>query len=120
MKERKGSLTPLVVYLSKGDEELFKKFEEIRWKERISLSELTRKAMEEYVKKHGEGNPSFQLDQFAEQGMKATPAFMSNYAKWKNHFINESTEKDIEEYKRQIIIVDKAYSDAVSIRIKTK
>lgn len=119
MKKNKGQHIETVSFKEEHNE-LFEKFVDIQWKERLSFSEMVRKAMEEYVKKHGEGNPAFRLDQFSEQGMKATPAFMSGYNKWKNHFLNDSTEKDIEEYKQQILIVDRAHSDAVSIRRKTK
>ena len=34
----------------------------IRWREHKSMSEIVRKAINEYIEKHSEGNDSFRLD----------------------------------------------------------
>ena len=51
-----------VVYVSDDDQELFKKFEEIRWREHKSLSKLMMEAVKEYLEHHGAGNFQYTLD----------------------------------------------------------
>ena len=87
----------LSVVLEKAE---FDAFEEIRWRERMSRSEIGRKAIQEYVKNHGEGNSTFKLDQFQDPDFKAMPAFMTPMMKW-TKFIDECVDtikecKDIE------------------------
>jgi len=42
-------------------EEIINKFIELKWLERTTMSELLMKAIEEYVRHHGEGNPQLRL-----------------------------------------------------------
>jgi|GEM_PF-2482806 len=75
----------LSVILEKAE---FDAFEEIRWRERMSRSEIGRKAIQEYVKNHGEGNSTFRLEQFQDPDFVAMPAFASPMMKW-TKFIDE-------------------------------
>ena len=53
--------------------------------------------MEDYVKKHGSGNPSFTLDQFIDESFMAWPA-LTNEEGWDKYFErNKSDKKDIQE-----------------------
>jgi len=55
-------------------QDLLKRFDDIRWRERKSKSELTILAIREYVLNHSEGNDSFTLDSFVENPeLEATP-----------------------------------------------
>ena len=59
--------------------EVIKKFEDLRWRERKSKSELTMLAIKEYVLNHAEGNDSFTLDAFVKNPeLEATPALSRN------------------------------------------
>ena len=55
-------------------QDILKRFENIRWRERKSKSELTILAIREYVLNHSEGNDSFTLDTFIKNPeLEATP-----------------------------------------------
>ena len=52
---------------------------------------------EDYIKKHGNGNPAFTLDQFQDPNMVAYPAVMSDHQKLREWFFNfkqRATDKD--------------------------
>ena len=68
--------------------ELFEQFEVIRKKENESFSEMVRKAMTEYVEKHGSGNPAFTLDQFKDPDFKVCPSFFETKNKWAKYIKN--------------------------------
>ena len=47
------------------------------------FSQVMEKALEEYLQKHGEGNPAFQLEKWIEEPeFRAEPTFGENPAKW--------------------------------------
>lgn len=85
-------------YLSDNDFDIHKKFEDLAYKERVSLSVIVVEAIKEYVKKHGDGNPVFTLTQFVEdEGMKATPAFFRSRETWKQ-YVEKLPDKDVKEH----------------------
>ena len=69
------------VYL---DEEQLNVLDEIRWRERKSTSALVRKAIEEYINNHAEGNDCFTLDKWQED-----PHF-KNYILFYEYFHGDS------------------------------
>ena len=92
-KNRKSMLTML-------EQEELEALDEIRWRERMSRSEIGRKAIVDYIKAHAAGNSTFKLDQFQDPDFKAMPAFMTPMMKW-TKFIDECVDtikecKDIE------------------------
>lgn len=86
-------------YLSDEDFEIQEKLEDIAYKERVALSIVIVDAIKEYVIKHGDGNPVFTLDQFAEdETMKAVPAFFRTRNTWKQYIDNlDSKGKQLQE-----------------------
>jgi len=73
-------------YVSSTDEEIIKRFDDIAWRERTSGSKLLLTVIKEYVKHHEDGNPSYSLDQFAEDPeLKAVPAFFRNIEEWEKY-----------------------------------
>jgi len=68
-------------------------FKKIADREGINQSRLLVSIVEEYVKKHSDGNPSFTIDQFQDPGFQAVPAYFSKKEKWINNYKN-SNEKD--------------------------
>ena len=64
------------VYVGAEHLELFELLEDMKWKERSSVSELIIKAVEEYVKNHKEGNPNFNITQFIDETFLARPALI--------------------------------------------
>jgi len=73
-------------YLSDDDIEIQGKFEDLAYKERTSVSKLYCIAMQEYLKKHGDGNPAYTLDQFSDKSFKAVPAVFRDRQTWKNYY----------------------------------
>jgi hypothetical protein len=62
------------LYISKDKIPVFEKMKEIAKREGRPLSAIIWSLLEEYVKKHGEGNPSFRLEKWIEQpNFKAFP-----------------------------------------------
>lgn len=80
-KERRQMLTIL-------EKEELEAFEEIRWREHLSLSELGRKAIVEYINAHGEGNDTFKLDSWNENpNFQAVPSILNpDWKTWKTYF----------------------------------
>jgi len=81
------------ISFGKEKEQVFLEFKKIAAREGKDLSKLVVQCMEEYVKIHSSGNPSFTIDQFQDPGFQAIPAYVSNKDKWISHYKN-SNEKD--------------------------
>lgn len=86
----------ICVYLSKDNQDLNEKLDELKWKERTSKNQLILTALKEFVEKHGDGNPHSTLDQFQDPDFKITPAFFRKSEDWKYYFqkLNEDEWKD--------------------------
>ncbi len=67
------------------------RLEEIGWREHLTVSQINRKAIQEYIKNHGSGNDTFKIDQFQDPDFRAMPATMSPMVDWKE-FINNNTD----------------------------
>jgi hypothetical protein len=82
MPSRKRGLN-YSIYL---DEDQIKVLDDIRWRERKSLSAIMRRAVEEYINNHAEGNDCFTLDKWQnDPNFKAVPTLMSDKEKWNNY-----------------------------------
>jgi len=76
-------------YLSDDDFEMHEKLEDIAYKERVALSVIIVAAIQEYVIKHGDGNPVYSLDHFTGSlDMKAVPAVFRDRGIW-DKFLQE-------------------------------
>ena len=78
------------------EEELYKKFKELCAREGIKVGDKLNKLIEEEVKVHGDGNPIFTLDKYADPDFKTTPAFGVNMTKWRD-FISKCNPNEAEE-----------------------
>lgn len=68
--------------------------EDIGWREHKTLSEITRKAIIEYIKNHAEGNDTFKIDKFVENpDFMAVPTLLDNKEKWIKYY-QDSNDKD--------------------------
>ena len=76
------------------DPEEIKLLEEIRWREHMSLSEVVRKALKDYIKIHAAGNEVFKLDDFQDPNFRAMPATMSPKEKWSEYIKNNTDKKE--------------------------
>jgi len=109
MKVGQGRKTPYIKTFSIMDEdqETINKFEEIKWKERVSFSSLIMRAVYEYVEKHGDGNINFTLEQFQDPDFKICPALFRSMDIW-GDYINKLSGNELKEIERQIeVIIEK-------------
>lgn len=80
-KRRRGM--PVSFYM---DDYLMEMLEEVHWRERKSVSELARIAIEEYLERHKEGNSSFKLDTWSEDpDFRAVPTILADQEIWKDY-----------------------------------
>ena len=83
--------TAISLYLDSTE---LKVLEEIRWRERKSLSAMVRMAIDEYLKNHAVGNDTYKIDEYVrDPEFQAVPAYFSDRETWKKHYEN-SSEKD--------------------------
>lgn len=79
------------VYL---DEEQINVLNEIRWRERKSVSAIIRRAIEEYINNHVEGNDCFTLDKWQnDPHFKAVPTLLADKEKW-NHYVDSCSDQE--------------------------
>lgn len=91
------------------EDELFNIFEDIRWRERLSRSELAHRAVEEYVVNHEQGNSTFKLDQFVKDPtFQAVPAISAGDEAWMNYY-KDSNEKDRTRLRIQALRLEKVF-----------
>src|SRR6476659_7840114 len=81
--------TAVSLYLDQNE---LKILEEIRWRERKSLSAMVRMAIDEYIKAHAEGNSTFKLDQFQDPNFRAVPTIHADREKWISHYKDSNRE----------------------------
>ena len=91
------------VYL---DEEKINDFHLLALKERKKLKELHKEVIEDYLKKHGDGNPQYTIDQFDDKNFMATPAFFRDGLAWKN-YLSKQDSKELNKIKSQILLIEK-------------
>ena len=81
------------------DETLYKAIDEIAHRERKSVSELARIALEDYLKVHGSGNPNYDLNNWTSNpNFIAVPALLAEH-KFIKEWIPKADPKTINEIK---------------------
>ena len=78
------------ISFGKEKESIFLEFQKIALREGKDTSKMIVHLMEEYVKIHSSGNPSFTIDQFQDPSFQAVPAYYSDQQKWVNHYKNSN------------------------------
>jgi len=86
------------------NEEEYTSISDLAYRERKTVSEIVREALSDYRKKHGDGNPSFTLDQFQDSNFKACPAFFREKTIWEI-YLNSLGEKEFKEFDIQLNIL---------------
>lgn len=88
------------------DEAKYHDLKMLALKERTEVKALLTGLVEEYLKIHKDGNPQFNLDQFADPEFIACPAFYRDARTWEN-YIKNSNDEEKQKLKNQIILLDK-------------
>ena len=89
------------------DEDIIKKCEELAHREGYrGFSQWLMNVLEDHVKKHGDGNPQFLLEQFQDPNFVACPAFYRDEEAWKK-YLAQATPEELEKVKEQVIMIDR-------------
>jgi len=80
---------------------IFNKIEELAKREGKKTSQVVVIALEEYAKKHAEGNPNYTLDKFEDPNFKACPAFFRDKEIWVE-YLNKLDEKQYRDFDSQL------------------
>ena len=91
------------------DEEKYKKLKMQALKEDVTVKRLIEIQIDDYLKKHLDGNPQFTIEQFNDPNFIACPAFYRDGKTWEN-YIKKSNDKERQKLKDQIILLDKKLS----------
>ncbi len=85
--------------------------EEIRWREKKSMSALVRRAIDEYIASHKEGNDTFRLDNWNEDpNFKAVPTILSRQEIWYKYLLECSPQERMEIQKKAVSIKNQCLS----------
>ncbi len=86
---------------------MYEELKMLALKEHTTVKKLITRELEDYVKKHKDGNPQFTIDQFKDPDFIACPAFYRDFNTW-DYYMKRQTAEDLEKLKNQIILIDKA------------
>jgi hypothetical protein len=89
--------------------EVMEKLTDIRWRERLSDSEVIIKAIEEYVEHHGKGNDSYTLENFVDSDFKCTPAFFGKQASWQK-YLDAMSESEYKKNCKQLDVINELFN----------
>ena len=87
------------------DEEKYNDLKMLALKERTTVKQLITDLIDDYLKKHGDGNPQFTLEQFEDPNFIACPAFYRDGNAW-TAYMAQATPDEKEKLKAQIILID--------------
>jgi len=77
------------------EQDMVAALDELHWRERKSVSNLVRLAIQDYLKAHGEGNSTFTLDIWNKNPtFKAVPTLWSDKQTWQN-YIRDCSDDDL-------------------------
>ena len=76
---------------------LHKKFKELCIREDVTMGDKLNEFISSFVKKHGEGNPNYELTKWEDPDFKMTPAHGESIVNKWNPFLDKCTEKELGE-----------------------
>jgi hypothetical protein len=84
-----------VIFTTSCECDLLDKFQELARREGKAMNQVLQSLMENYVKIHGSGNPSFEITKWVEQPeFTVDPALRETDDKW-DRYITQSSEKEL-------------------------
>jgi hypothetical protein len=119
MKERKRNVIGTISY-PEDFEPVMQGFRIVAARERKSVSELMRDVIEQYVKVHGEGNPSYELSKWVDQPeFIGDPAVREDNRKW-DRYLEQCDMREIEKLETVFMSRVKQCKDEWSRKYRTK
>lgn len=77
--------------------ELHKKVKEIALREGRDMQEIFQEQLEKYVKEHGDGNPIYPIQHFADPDFHICPAFFRARADWQEYIEKLQNAKEVQD-----------------------
>ena len=94
------------------DAALYHQLKTLALRENRTIKDILKEEITDYVKVHGDGNPSYQISDFFEPDFNICPAVFRDKKAW-NSYLAKRTPKELEQIKNQIIIIDKELSKVI-------
>ena len=88
------------------ESEMYEELKMLALKEHTTVKSLITRELEDYIKKHKDGNPQFSLDQFKDPDFIACPAFYRDSYTWE-YYVKNQTPQELEKLKLQILLIEK-------------
>jgi len=85
---------------------MYEELKMLALKERVTVKDLITRELEDYVKKHKDGNPQFKLDQFKDPNFMACPAFYRDANTW-DSYCKKAESKELIKVRSQILLIEK-------------
>ncbi len=86
---------------------MYEELKMLALKEHTTVKKLITRELEDYVKKHKDGNPQFKIDQFRDPDFIACPAFYRNFNTW-DYYCRKQSIDELEKLKAQILLIERA------------
>jgi hypothetical protein len=84
-----------VVFTTSADADLLTKFQEVAAREGKPMNQIIQALMADYIKKHGNGNPSFEITKWVEEPkFKADPAVREGNETW-DKYLSQCDKNDL-------------------------
>ena len=83
------------------DEDRYESLKDIARKERRDIKVVIGDLLDDFIKKHGDGNPSYTLDHYSDESFLATPAYHRPISVWDN-YLTKCGEKEYKEWVSQL------------------
>lgn len=90
----------------KYDEDNYQRLKELALRERKNVKIIMGNLLDDYLKKHADGNPQYKLDQFDDPNFMACPAFYRPVSVWETYIKNADDDERMK-LKEQIVLLDK-------------
>lgn len=88
------------------EEEKYNELKMLALKEKTTVKALLSGLVDDYIKKHGDGNPQFTIDQFEDPDFIACPAFYRDASTW-DYYCKNSEPTELNKVKSQILLIEK-------------
>jgi len=82
-------------------EDSYEKLKDILRKERKDIQDWLQDSIDDFIKKHGDGNPVFTLDHFNDENFLATPAYHRPLHVWKS-YLTKCSDNEYKEWTSQL------------------
>lgn len=83
------------------NENSYERLKDILRKERQDIQDWLQDSIDDYIKKHGDGNPMYTLDHYQDENFLATPAYHRPLHAWES-YLKKCQDKEYKEWTNQL------------------